>query len=191
MVPGAAALTDGEAWQALGLSRAGLARFLRTAQTAVGLRGEVSVLLTGDRVLRRLNREWRGKDKATDVLSFPAPQEMAGVFAGDLAVSLETAKRQGVAYGNDLRDEVRVLLLHGLLHLAGMDHEVDGGEMAAREAELRKRLRMRSGLIARVTTANAKVAKDAKVRKGKTKNGRRFPSGMTKKEGMTKQMVGA
>jgi probable rRNA maturation factor len=181
MVPGAAALTDGEAWQVLGLSRAGLGRFLRVAQTAVGLRGEVSVLLSDDRTLRRLNREWRGKDKATDVLSFPSPEEMAEVFAGDLAVSLETANRQGAEHGNDLRDEVRVLLLHGLLHLVGMDHEVDGGEMAAREAELRKKLRMRNGLIARVETANAKVAKDAKVREGKPKNKRRFPSGMTKK----------
>ncbi len=167
MVPGAAALTDAEAWRVLGLSRAGLGRFLRVAQAAVGLRGEVSVLLADDRRLRRLNREWRGKDKATDVLSFPAPQEMAEAFAGDLAVSLETARRQGLAYGNALRDEVRVLLLHGLLHLAGMDHEVDGGEMAAREAELRKRLRLRSGLIARTTKANAKAAKDAKAREGR------------------------
>jgi probable rRNA maturation factor len=161
MVPGAAALTNAEAWRVLGLSRAGLGRFLRVAQAAVGLRGEVSVLLADDRTLRRLNRKWRGKDKATDVLSFPAPGEMAEVFAGDLAVSLETARRQGLAYGNDLRDEVRVLLLHGLLHLAGMDHEADGGEMAAREAELRNRLRLRSGLIARVEGkgAHAKVAK--------------------------------
>ncbi len=171
MVPGAAALTDAEAWRALGLSRAGMGRFLRVAQAAVGLRGEVSVLLTDDRALRRLNREWRGKDKVTDVLSFPAPREMAKVFAGDLAVSLETARRQGVEHGNDLRDEVRVLLLHGLLHLAGMDHEADGGEMAEREAELRKRLRMRSGLIARTTNS-----------KGNDKSKRRFPSGMTKKK---------
>jgi probable rRNA maturation factor len=185
MVPGAAALTEAEAWQAVGLSRAGLGRFLRVAQTAVGLRGEVSVLLADDRMLRRLNREWRGKDKATDVLSFPAPKEMAAVFGGDLAVSLETAKRQGAAYGNSLRDEVRVLLLHGLLHLAGMDHEVDGGEMAAREAELRKRLRMRSGLIARVeepktNAMNAKLKRS--VRNVKPKNKRRFPLGMTKKK---------
>jgi len=138
-----------DAWQALGLSRAGLGRFLRAAQRAVGLRGEVSVLLAGDRTLRRLNREWRGKDKATDVLSFPAPVEMAAVFAGDLAVSLETAERQARQHAHSLRDEVRVLLLHGLLHLAGMDHERDSGEMAAREAELRKSLRMPSGLIAR------------------------------------------
>jgi probable rRNA maturation factor len=153
MVPDAADLSEVEIWQALGLSRAGLGRFLRVAQIAVGLRGELSVLLADDRTLRKLNREWRGKDKATDVLSFPAMEEMAGVYAGDLAVSLETAKRQAKEQRHDLRDEVRVLLLHGLLHLAGMDHEVDGGEMAAREAELRVKLRMKSGLIARVETA--------------------------------------
>jgi probable rRNA maturation factor len=136
-------------WRAFGLSQTGLGRFLRTAQAAVGLCGEVDVLLADDRTLRRLNREFRGKDKATDVLSFPAAPELAGVHAGDLAVSLETAQRQAEEYGHSLRDEVRVLLLHGLLHLYGMDHEIDSGEMAARETELRSRLRLRSGLIAR------------------------------------------
>ena len=120
-----------EAWRALGLSRAGLGRFLRAAQTAVGLRGEVAVLLSDDRTLRRLNREFRGKDKATDVLSFPADRKMARGHAGDLAISLETAA------------------LHGVLHLAGMDHEADRGEMAKREAMLRKRFGLRSGLISR------------------------------------------
>jgi probable rRNA maturation factor len=151
MVPASADVSDEEAWRAVGLSRAGLGRFLRVAQTAVGLRGEVSVLLADDRMLRKLNREWRGKDKATDVLSFPAMKEMAEMYAGDLAVSLETAKRQAKEQKHELRDEVRVLLLHGLLHLSGMDHEVDGGEMAALEAELRAKLRMKSGLIARNT----------------------------------------
>ena len=146
------ARVEAEVWRALGLSRSGLSGFLRRAQEAVGLRGEVDVLLAGDRTLRRLNREFRGKDKATDVLSFPAADELAGEFAGDLAISLDTAARQAVAHGHALRDEVRVLLLHGLLHLAGMDHEVDGGEMAAREGVLRKGLRLPDGLIARVET---------------------------------------
>ena len=127
-----------------------MSRFLRTAQAAVGLAGEVDVLLAGDRTLRRLNREFRGKDKATDVLSFPAAAEVAGEYAGDLAISLDTARKQAEEHGHALRDEVRVLLLHGLLHLNGMDHETDRGEMAAREAELRARLRLPSGLIARV-----------------------------------------
>jgi probable rRNA maturation factor len=137
-------------WGELGLSRAGLGRFVRTAQAAVGLRGEVEILLADDRTLRRLNRKFRGKDKATDVLSFPAPPELEGQLAGDLAISLDTALKQAQEQGHTLRDEVRVLLLHGLLHLYGMDHEVDEGEMAAREAVLRAQLRLRNGLIARV-----------------------------------------
>jgi len=156
-----------EVWSALGLSRAGLARYLRAAQAAVGLRGEVAVLLSDDRALRRLNREFRGKDMATDVLSFPADRKMARGHAGDLAISLEIAARQAREQGHSLRDEVRVLLLHGVLHLAGMDHEVDRGEMAEREAVLRTRFGLRSGLIARSGKANAKVAKVATVRKGR------------------------
>jgi probable rRNA maturation factor len=137
-------------WQRLGLSASGLGRFLRAAQRAAELQGEVHVLLADDATLRRLNRTFRGKNKATDVLSFPAAPE-SGV-AGDLAISLETAGRQARQFGHTLRDEVRVLLLHGTLHLAGFDHEEDRGEMAAREAELRRQLRLPTSLIARVTT---------------------------------------
>jgi probable rRNA maturation factor len=147
---------DGDAWAAVGLSKNGLGRFVREAQRAVGLAGAVDVLLADDRTLRRLNREFRGKDKATDVLSFPAAEEFQGEFAGDLAISLDTAARQAKEHQHSLRDEVRVLLLHGLLHLNGMDHESDRGEMAAREAELRARLRLKSGLIARVESSSAK-----------------------------------
>jgi probable rRNA maturation factor len=144
------AQSEADAWRAVGLSRSGLSGFLSRAQAAVGLSGEVDVLLAGDRTLRRLNRDFRGKDKATDVLSFPAAEDLAGEFAGDLAISLDTAARQAKQHGHALRDEVRVLLLHGLLHLAGMDHEVDGGEMAARESVLRSALGLPVGLIARV-----------------------------------------
>jgi probable rRNA maturation factor len=152
--------TDAEVWRAVGLSRAGLGRFLKTAQAAVGVADEVQVLLAGDATLKRLNREFRGKNKATDVLSFPAVPGMG--YGGDLAISLETAQRQAEEHGHSLRDEVRVLLLHGLLHLAGMDHEVDGGEMAAREAELRKALGLKSGLIARVE-GGARYASEKQV----------------------------
>jgi probable rRNA maturation factor len=163
-------LADGlDAWRAVGLSRAGLSGFLRRAQEAVGLEGEVEVLLAGDRTLRRLNREFRGKNKATDVLSFPAMAEMAGVFAGDLAISLETAGRQAAEHGHSLRDEVRVLLLHGLLHLSGMDHEVDEGEMAEREGLLRAKLRLPSGLIARVEGVSSRSPKGMTERKARTK----------------------
>jgi probable rRNA maturation factor len=143
-------IENGETWDRLGLSKSGLARFLRVAQTAVGVRGDVDVLLSGDRMLRQLNKRFRGKDKATDVLSFPAPKEFGGEHAGDLAISLDTAKKQADEYGHTLRVEVRVLLLHGLLHIGGMDHEADKGEMATREAELRKALRLPKGLIGRV-----------------------------------------
>ena len=137
-----------------GLARAPILRFLRLARAAVGLEGEVHVLLADDATLRRLNRQFRNKDKATDVLSFPA--SVSTVFfaekelAGDLAISLETAARQAKHFGHKLGDEVRVLILHGLLHLAGFDHEQDAGQMAAREAELRSELGLPSGLIERV-----------------------------------------
>jgi probable rRNA maturation factor len=140
------------------LSSSGLARFVNRARTAVRLEGEVEVLLTSDAEIKRLNKAFLGKNKATDVLSFPAPAEAAGV-AGDLAVSLDTAARQAAEHGHSLRDEVRILLLHGLLHLAGEDHEADSGEMAARERELRKVLKLPLGLIERVSSAPAAKGK--------------------------------
>jgi probable rRNA maturation factor len=153
------------------LSASGLARFLNRARAAVGLEGEVHVLLAGDATLKRLNRTFRGKNKATDVLSFPAGDAGLGV-AGDLAISLETAARQAVRYGHSLRDEVRVLLLHGVLHLAGFDHEADAGEMATREAELRRELRVETSLIERVTQAGVATKADssAALRNDKQKN---------------------
>jgi probable rRNA maturation factor len=152
-----------KAWERVGLSGVGLTRFLGRARRAAGVSGEVDVLLAGDRTLRRLNREFGGKDKATDVLSFPAGA--SAVFfaerelAGDLAISLETAGRQARAYGHSLEEEVKVLLLHGVLHLAGMDHETDSGEMAAREAELRAKLGLTKNLIARATKPTRKRVK--------------------------------
>ena len=116
----------------------------------------MDVLLADDAMLKRLNRQYRRKNKPTDVLSFPAARnEYAGSdqTAGDLAISIEMASRQAEVYGHSLRDEVRILLLHGLLHLHGLDHEVDQGEMAAREAELRTMLRLPNNLISRVTAA--------------------------------------
>lgn len=126
-----------------------LARFLRQAQAQVRLRGEVSVLLAAEGKIRRLNRQFRGKDKATDVLSFPAPDAMAGEVAGDLAISVPTALRQAREQGHTLAVEIKVLILHGLLHLAGHDHERDDGEMARRERRLRGRLGLPQGLIER------------------------------------------
>jgi probable rRNA maturation factor len=165
----AAASQSSEAalWKEMGLSRSGLSGFLRRAQAAVGLVGEVEVLLAGDQTLRRLNRQFRGKNKATDVLSFPAAQGFGTGHAGDLAISLETAARQAAEHGHNLRDEVRVLLLHGLLHLSGMDHETDGGEMSAREADLRRALRLRDGLIERTEAHPAQRRSATGTRKRK------------------------
>ena len=136
------------------LSRSGLTRFLNRARAAINLSGQVEVLLTGDRTLRRLNKDFRGKNKSTDVLSFPSPPEISYLHAGDLAISLETAGRQAAEHGHTLRDEVRILLLHGLLHLSGLDHETDKGEMAAREATLRRELRLPNTLIERTQSAS-------------------------------------
>jgi probable rRNA maturation factor len=126
-----------------------LARFLTLAQAAVRLKGEVTVQLTTDAAIRRLNRQFRHKDKATDVLSFPAEGIGAEEIAGDLAISVPTALRQAVGQGHSLSSEVKVLILHGLLHLAGYDHEADTGQMARRERLLRARLRLPRGLIER------------------------------------------
>jgi probable rRNA maturation factor len=143
------------------LSRSGLTSFLNRARLAVGLRGEVEVLLSDDSTLRRLNKSFRGKNKPTDVLSFPAPPQIKGqpAHAGDLAISLETAARQADSFGHPLRDEVRILLLHGLLHLSGLDHETDNGEMATRESHLRRQLRLPNTLIERVQKPLDKTAK--------------------------------
>lgn len=133
------------------LRRRELTRFLREALAAVGLRGNVSVLLTGDEQMRQLNRQYRHKDKTTDVLSFPADPESAAMsgHAGDLVISLETARREAASRRHALEIEVRVLLLHGLLHLAGYDHESDDGAMQRRELQLRRKLGLPAGLIER------------------------------------------
>jgi probable rRNA maturation factor len=132
-----------------------LSLFLRKAQAAVRLRGEVSVLLTSDEAIKKLNRQFRGKNKATDVLSFPAepgPEKMAG----DLAISVATARRQAAEQGHALAVEIKVLMLHGLLHLAGYDHETDDGEMARLERKLRARLGLPLGLIERVSVSQVR-----------------------------------
>lgn len=138
------------AYHAMNLSA--LRSFLARAQKALPITGEVSALLTSDHEIRRLNRTFRHKDKATDVLSFPAPEFPEG-SAGDMAISLDTAAQQAKQHGHALEVELKILLLHGLLHLAGYDHATDSGEMAAREDQLRRRFRLPVTLIARSTTS--------------------------------------
>jgi probable rRNA maturation factor len=125
-------------------------RFLNRACAAVGLAGSVEVLLTSDAEIKRLNRTFRKKNKTTDILSFPAPAELPEL-SGDLAISLDTAARQAAEHDHTLVIELKILLLHGLLHLAGEDHETDQGEMAARETELRRRFKLPATLIERAS----------------------------------------
>ena len=132
-------------------SKRTLGRYLSDAQSAVGLLGQVTVLLTTDATIRDLNRRFRGKDEATDVLSFSAtnPLQSQDKIAGDLAISVETARKQAAEQGHALGVELRVLILHGLLHLTGYDHETDAGRMQRRERQLRAKLGLPQGLIER------------------------------------------
>ena len=105
-------------------------------------------LLTGDAEMRRLNRQFRGKDYTTDVLSFPAPAPVPHL--GDLAISVQRARAQARQFGHAPEEEVRILMLHGLLHLLGMDHENGDGRMQRSEKRWRLRLGLPGGLIERV-----------------------------------------
>jgi probable rRNA maturation factor len=134
------------------LSRLALVRFANRAQRAAGLSGDVNVLLTGDAEMQRLNLQFRRQDKPTDVLSFPALQSPEG---GDIAISISTARAQAAEIGHDLLTEVKVLILHGMLHLAGHDHENDGGRMCRIEQKLRTELNLPAGLIERIEASRS------------------------------------
>ena len=144
------------------LPRRELRSFVRDACAAIPLAGEVSILLTTDEAIQQLNRQYRRKNKPTDVLSFPAaatglPPE--ALLAGDLAISVDTAARQAEEFGHSFLLEVKVLLLHGLLHLAGFDHEQDAGDMQSLESQLRTQFELPLGLIQRAagpTSAGAR-----------------------------------
>jgi probable rRNA maturation factor len=112
-------------------------------------RDAFAVCMVSDAEIARMNQRFRGKHGPTDVLSFPAgegrngkralPAEVKG-HLGDIAISPETARRNARRYGRTLRDELRILILHGALHLLGYDHETDSGQMERREARLRRQL---------------------------------------------------
>ena len=122
---------------------------LARALVAAGLtEAEVSVVLTDDERIRAINLAWRGKDAATDVLSFPQDDPLV---LGDIVVSLDTARRAAEELGHDVLVEVRVLLVHGLCHLLGYDHETD--EEAAEMRALEARLLDGVGLVARAWDA--------------------------------------
>jgi len=128
----------------------GLGMWLAAAAPA-SASGAVDIALVSDATMRRLNRTFRQVDTATDVLSFPAKETPGAVgLLGDIAIALGVAARQAAGAGHGLRTELRVLALHGLLHLLGYDHERDRGQMRRTEERLRRRAGLPSGLIARV-----------------------------------------
>ena len=136
----------------------GLTSWLAKAAPA-SARGEVTIALVSDARMRTLNRSYRNKDYATDVLSFPVAVAAAPVdaqqgqddYLGDIVIATGVAQRQADDVGHPVSTELRVLALHGLLHLLGYDHETDSGEMARLEARLRRKAGLKEGLISRHT----------------------------------------
>jgi probable rRNA maturation factor len=119
-----------------------------------GAAGEVTIVLLGDRTIRRLNRRFARTDRVTDVLAFasdayPARAGRRARVSGDVAIATGVARRQAVAAGHSYARELRVLALHGLLHLLGYDHHGDDGRMARLEARLRRKGGLAVGLIER------------------------------------------
>jgi probable rRNA maturation factor len=115
-----------------------LRRVLEGAAQALAVSGEVSLVLTGDRAVRALNARYRGKDRPTDVLSFPGGAAEGEL--GDIVISVETAEKNARHLGRTLVQELDVLALHGFLHVLGYDHETDDGTMDRLERRLRRRL---------------------------------------------------
>jgi probable rRNA maturation factor len=175
-----------------GLSKEALDRFVLRARRAAGLSGGVNVLVTTSAAVRALNRRFRTQDKATDVLSFPASPVRSEVtnsnparsakklrpgarvaLAGDIAISAEMAARNAAPLRHSTADEVKILILHGMLHLAGFDHERDNGEMARREMKLRRELRLPVALIERAQTVmRESVVRESKKRRPATARAR-------------------
>jgi probable rRNA maturation factor len=135
------------------VSQRALAVFAAKAMRTIGMKGELSVRITSNREIQKLNRRFRRKDKPTDVLSFPAA--LNGTV-GDIAISRDIAAASANRLGHPLATELKVLILHGLLHLAGYDHESDNGEMTAQESQLRLKLGLPVGLIERTNGSPAR-----------------------------------
>jgi probable rRNA maturation factor len=131
------------------IDRKPIGRFM-TALCGRVLRGRTfACLITTDAELQRLNRTFRRKDYPTDVLSFPANAQDG--YVGDIAISWQRARAQAGEFGHSVEAEIQVLMLHGALHLAGMDHETDGGRMSRAETRWRRTLGLPAGLIERVS----------------------------------------
>jgi probable rRNA maturation factor len=134
----------------------GLARWV-AAVVPARVRGEVAIALAPDAQVRALNRRFRRKNAATDVLSFPSGT--ASSFLGDIVIATGVARRQARSMRHAYRTELRVLALHGLLHLLGYDHEDhrDGGRMSRVEARLRRKGGLSGTLIARTERTSTKA----------------------------------
>ena len=130
------------------IGRTALRAFAETLRIDLCAGRPFTCLLTGDKELRRLNQQFLGHAYATDVLSFPTGEPIGPL--GDIAISLDRAKAQAARFGHRIEQEVRILLLHGVLHLAGHDHEKDQGEMRALESRWRDTYGLPNGLIERV-----------------------------------------
>jgi probable rRNA maturation factor len=144
-----------------GLTELALDRFIARARRAAGLRGGVNVLVTSNAEMQALNRRFRGKNAATDVLSFPAAFGTPSGFAGDIAVSAAIASQNARWLGHTPAEEIKILTLHGILHLRGYDHERDQGRMARREKQLRAKLHLPLGLIERALIERALIESGA------------------------------
>ena len=136
-----------------GLSAEALGRFVLLARRVVPLKARLNILVTSRDEMHKLNLRFRKKNKTTDVLSFPADQSADGArqrgLAGEIAISADMAARNAAMLGHSPAIEVKILALHGILHLAGFDHERDNGQMARKEAQLRRELGLPSSLTER------------------------------------------
>lgn len=157
-----------------GLTEDSLERFVLRARKLVGLHGTANVQVTTSSAVQVLNRRFRSKNKATDVLSFPAGEpaiqnKKSMPLAGDIVISADIASQNAVKLGHSIAEEVKILALHGILHLAGMDHERDNGEMARRESELRWKLGLPVTLIERTSLRKSRINPPAKLKSVKRK----------------------
>jgi len=143
--------TDGPWWfhnrqRKVRLNQTEIEAFVRRLSRDLAPGLELAVLVAGDAAVRDANRRFRGKAASTDVLSFPDDEPGR---LGDILISAARAERQAAEHGHSVDDEVKTLILHGLLHLLGLDHEIDQGEMRTEEERLRRRYGLAAGLIER------------------------------------------
>ncbi len=148
------------------VSGSALERFARQAQKLAGVQGEVAVLITDSPRIQELNRRFRRKDKPTDVLSFSREH------GGDIAICAPIALANARDYGLTAAQELKLLVLHGMLHLAGYDHETDSGQMAKKEALLRTQLKLPSSLIQRTLSGEKRVGDRRSTRANRARRSR-------------------